>query len=64
MPLSPEPVLLYMIVTAVGYALLWRWWWETFENGDVELTYSEDRLRDAEDSNGRHDDAEISSREE
>ena len=64
MPLPPEPMLLYVIITAVGYGLLWRWWWETFEKGDVELSYSEDRLSDAANADGRRDDAEIRSRDE
>ncbi|NUB91419.1 hypothetical protein HTZ84_11065 [Haloterrigena sp. SYSU A558-1] len=65
MPLPPEPMLLYVIVTSVVYGLLWRWWWTTVENGGVELSYSEDRLLDAENANGRRDDdAEVRFRDE
>ena len=65
MPLPPEPMLLYVIITAVAYALLWRWWWNTFENRGVELSYSEDRLEGVADADRlRDDDAEIRSRDE
>ena len=66
MPLPPEPMLLYVIVTSVVYGLLWRWWWTTIENADVELSYSEDRFRDAADPDAeeRRDDAELRFRDE
>ncbi|QSW98266.1 hypothetical protein [Haloterrigena alkaliphila] len=64
MPLPPEPMLLYVIVSTVGYALLWRWWWSAIENGDVELSYSEDGLRDVGESDRFRDDAEIRFRDE
>ncbi|WP_339104303.1 hypothetical protein [Haloterrigena salinisoli] len=49
MPLPPEPMLLYVTVASASYALVWRWWWRTFEDDGVELSYNEDRFRDAED---------------
>lgn len=48
MPVPPEPMLLFVTVASVSYALLWRWWWRTIENVGVELSYTEDPLREAE----------------
>lgn len=64
MPLPPEPMLLYVIVTSVVYGVLWRWWWTTVENGGVELSYSEEQFQDAENADGRRDDAEVRFRDE